>query len=66
MNPIKKSEFAKVKPNVNTKIQPITHFHTKSKNKLIFTELYLEQDTIVFIDSIFDMAEENLIFPGGE
>ena len=33
---------------------------------MIFTEQYLEQDTIVFIDSIFDVVEEDPSFPGGE
>tara|TARA_B100000963_G_scaffold308961_1_gene284694 strand:+ start:450 stop:686 length:237 start_codon:yes stop_codon:yes gene_type:complete len=56
VNPAKKPEFIKVKPNINTKIQLITHLPTKSNNELIFTEQYLQPDTIVFIDSIFDVV----------
>ena len=66
VKPAKKPEFIKVKPDVNTKIQPITHLPIKSNNELIFTEQYLEPDTIVFIDSIFDVVEEDPSFPGGE
>ena len=42
-----------------TKHTTKTHFPTKPNNELIFTEQYLEPDTIVFIDSIFDVVEED-------
>lgn len=65
-NPVKKPEFVKVKPHVNQNIQPKTNLPIKLNNELVFSEEYLEPDTIVFIDSIFDVVEENPSFPGGE
>ena len=65
-NPVKKPAFVKVKPHVNQNIQPKTNLPIKLNNELVFSEEYLEPDTIVFIDSIFDLVEENPSFPGGE
>ena len=56
VNSTKKPEFLKVKPNVNTNIQPKTNLPVKLNNELVFSEQYLEPDTIVFIDSIFDVV----------
>ena len=62
-NPVKKPEFVKVKPHVNQNIQPKTNLPIKLNNELVFSEEYLEPDTIVFIDSIFDVVEERSELP---
>ena len=66
INSPKKHEFVKVKPNVRRNILPKILPPIKPNKELIFTEQYLEPDTIVFIDSIFDVVEEDPVFPGGE
>ena len=66
INAPKKYEFVKVKPNVRRNILPKILPPIKPNKELIFTEQYLEPDTIVFIDSIFDVVEEDPVFPGGE
>ena len=66
INSPKKPEFVKVKPNARRNIIPKILPPIKPNKELIFTEQYLEPDTIVFIDSIFDVVEEDPVFPGGE
>ena len=66
INSPKKPEFVKVKPNVRRNIIPKILPPIKPNKELIFTEQYLEPDTIVLIDSIFDVVEKDPVFPAGE
>lgn len=59
-------EFIKVKPNIKINTKPTIQTPNKINDELIFTELYLEPDSVVLIDSIFEVVEEDPSFPGGE
>ena len=65
IKPPKPPEFSKVAPDKPKKIAPEITKEKKYENEIIFPDLYLEPDTVVFIDSIFEVVEESPSFPGG-
>ena len=65
IQPPKPPEFSKVAPAKPKKIAPEITKEKKHENEIIFPDLFLEPDTVVFIDSIFEVVEESPSFPGG-